>query len=153
MKVEKNEAFSFIELLIVLAIFSILIGFAYPAYQQHTIKANRSDAHIALQKIAMAEERNYAVLNQYTDNMAVLGGSSSNEGFYTVTAFTGHSGSGISDCDNVTSDADTTGSYTIIAQPVSGKMQANDDDCTCIYQDSRGVKGSTGSRSQASDCW
>ena len=55
--VSRIRGFSLIELLTVLVILSILIGFAYPSYRQHVIKANRSDAHIAIQKIAMAEER------------------------------------------------------------------------------------------------
>ena len=139
--VPRIEAFSLIELLTVMVILSIMVGIAYPSYRQHVIKANRSDAHIAIQKIAMAEERNYAVLHRYTDNMAVLGGSASAEGYYTLAAYTGHSGTGISNCSSVTSDSAATGAYTIIALPDSSKSQSSDSECTCIYLDSRGVKG------------
>ncbi|MCL6269489.1 prepilin-type N-terminal cleavage/methylation domain-containing protein [Sansalvadorimonas sp. 2012CJ34-2] len=151
--VPRIGAFSLIELLISMVILSILIGFAYPSYRQHVVKANRSDAHIAIQRIAMAQERNYAILHRYSDNMASLGGTTSSEGYYTLASFTGHSGSGISDCGDVSSDTDATGSYTIIAQPVASKSQSSDADCTCIYMDSRGVKGSTGARAEAGDCW
>ena len=85
--------------------------------------------------------------------MAALGGTSSTEGYYTLAAFTGHSGSGVSDCGDVTSDTGATGSYTIIARPVVSKSQSDDTDCTCIFLDSRGVKGSTGARSDPLDCW
>ena len=61
------------ELLVVLAIVSILMSFAYPSYRDYIIRASRSDAHVAIQKIAMAEERIYAVHSQYTGNMDSLG--------------------------------------------------------------------------------
>ncbi len=153
MAVNHIKAFSLIELMTALVILSILIGFAYPSYLQHTMKASRSDAHIGLQRVAVAQERNYSVLQRYTDNINVLGGDTSAEGFYTLSAYTGHSGSGISDCSGVSSDTTATGSYTIVALPVAGKSQAQDAECTCIYLDSRGVKGSTGTRSEANDCW
>ena len=153
MAIKKYLAFSLIELLTVLVILSILIGVAYPSYRNHVMKANRSDAHIAIQRVAMAQERNYAVLHQYTNNMSALGGSTTSEGLYTLSAVLGHSGSGITDCAAVTSDATAISSYTIVARPVVGGSQESDAECTCIYLDSRGVKGSTGTRTEANDCW
>ncbi len=144
------KAFTLTELLIVIAILSILMAMAYPSYRESVIRANRSDAHIMIQRQTMAEERLYAVQNQYSP----ISAQSSPEGMYMVTSFTGlPPSSGISDCAAVTSDTDATSRYTVIALPVAGKSQASDDKCTCIYMDSLGVKGSTGTRTNPEDCW
>ncbi|WP_281646623.1 type IV pilin protein [Parendozoicomonas sp. Alg238-R29] len=150
-KAVKPNGFTLFELLIVLAIVSILMSFAYPSYRDYIIRASRSDAHVAIQKVAMAEERVYAVHSQYTANMDSLGGRESQEGLYTLSAVTGiWSGS---NCALAVSDTTATNSYTIFAMPVTGKSQESDSDCTCVYFDSRGVKGSTGARDNPKDCW
>lgn len=150
-KAVKFQGFTLFELLVVLAIVSVLMSFAYPSYRDYIMRASRSDAHVALQKISMAEERIYAVHSQYTGDINALGGDESPEGLYTLKAVTG-TWSG-SNCALAVSDTTATNSYTVFAIPVTGKSQENDSDCTCIYFDSRGVKGSTGARANARDCW
>ncbi|MTI13465.1 type IV pilin protein [Sansalvadorimonas verongulae] len=145
------KGFTLFEILIVLAIVSILMSIAYPSYRDYIVRASRSDAHVAIQKVAMAEERIYAVSSQYTGNMDSLGGRESPEGLYELAAVTGiWSGT---NCALAVNDTTATNSYTILATPTAGKSQENDSDCTCIYFDSRGVKGSTGGRANAQDCW
>ena len=150
-KAVANRGFSLVELLVVLGILSVIMSFAYPSYRDYIMRSSRSDAHIAIQRVAMAEERVYALQNKYTDAMASLGGADSSEGFYTIKAVTGVWNG--SDCTGASSDPGNTNSYTILAIPVAGKSQENDAKCTCIYMDSRGVKGSTGDRDNPEDCW
>jgi type IV pilus assembly protein PilE len=50
------KGLTLIELLIVLAIVSILATLAYPSYQEHLYKTRRTDAHIALLTLAGAME-------------------------------------------------------------------------------------------------
>ncbi len=145
------SGFSLIELLIVIVIIGILSAFAYPSYRDYIYRSNRSDAYIAIQRVSLSQERFYVLQNEYTDNINFLGGDDSDNSFYTLQAVTGI-WSGV-DCAAASSDTDSTNEYTIFATPVAGSVQADDTDCSCIYFNSRGVKGSTGTRNDDEDCW
>ncbi len=133
----KSRGFSLIELMIVMAIISIIAALAYPSYQSSIRKTRRSDATIALTTAAALQERWFSVNNSYADttNLAALGGSTSPEGYYTIS---------------VENDScEVSGRFTCFemkAVPVVGLSQESDTDCLEITIDHRGLK-------QPSTCW
>lgn len=57
--------FSLLELLVVLAIGSILLALALPAYQHAVIRARRTEAQVALWQLLQQQERFYTQANSY----------------------------------------------------------------------------------------
>jgi len=72
MKTDRSAGFTLIELMIVVAIASILTMIAVPAYQSSMAKARRSDGQAALMDAMAREERYFTANNTYTTNLALL---------------------------------------------------------------------------------
>lgn len=121
--------FTLIELMITVAIVAILASVAYPSYQQHIIRSNRSEALQFMLTIANREEENLLNTRSYTD-LAGLGLSlpSRLASFYTFTAAAATS------CNGATL---TAPAFCITATPVSSSSQKNDGTLTL---DSQGNK-------------
>lgn len=145
------RGFSLIELMVVLAIIAIVMTFAVPSWRDSALRAGRSDAHVALQRMAAAQERVYALRNRYTDVAAELGGALSPEGLYTLSAVTGLWNG--TDCSTAASDTDSPHTFTLIAQPTPETSQEGDAACTCIYLDSLGNRQATGTAADTGGCW
>lgn len=140
-----QAGFTLIELMVVVVIVAILAAIAYPSYRQHVLKADRSDAKIALTQLAQNEERYYSEYNKYT-NVVVgpsgctgsacglgYGSDKSPQGYYKLTVTTGSSG-------------DT---YTGKAVPVTGQPTYSDTECSNFTLDNTGKRGS----SSPGNCW
>lgn len=136
----RTLGFTLIELMIAVVIIGILSAIAYPAYQGYTQKSRRSDAVVALTKLANRQEQHYADCNTYTNVLVDPGGgatgcakgldwgvSTSEQGYYNLTL----------------SGASTT-AYTLQATAVG--IQAGDTSCATF------TLASTGSRTPAA-CW
>lgn len=67
----RQNAFTLIELMIVVVIVGILAAIGIPSYQDNVMKSRRSDAEGALLGLANAMERHYTEVSNYCD----LGGS------------------------------------------------------------------------------
>lgn len=63
--VHRNNGFTLIELMIVVAIIGIIAAIAYPSYTQYVERARRSDAQGALMGLAAAMERHRTVNGSY----------------------------------------------------------------------------------------
>ncbi len=127
---KQNRGFSLIELMIALAILTIIVSVALPSYEKSVQKSRRSDVIIALEKAAAMQEQFYFLNNQYTTDVNNLGGSSGNldspEGHYSIKAYF------FGNTDNQT--------YQLIAMPKSNSPQADDSECQEFSLDYTGRK-------------
>lgn len=75
-----------IEIMVVLAILAIIAAVALPNYQHYIKRSRRSDAMIALERVANEQEQFYFDQNRYADSFADLNMSDlSPDGFYSLS--------------------------------------------------------------------
>jgi type IV pilus assembly protein PilE len=147
MQMKRNSGFTLVELLVTLAILGILAGIAYPSYQNSMRKTRRTDGISAALAIQVAQEKFRGNCPFYAQNIGnsntcgataalstVLGDTSSNEGYYTLS---------------IASGTATGNAYTINIDPTG--VQAADTDCdpmtlTFNAANPTGLKGPAG-------CW
>lgn len=111
----KYRGFTLVELMIVVAIISILAAIAMPAYNQYVVKSARTQAKAALLNMAQMEER------YYTNNAAylavpALGAGAPPQGF-----------------QNWAGDSSTAARYAIAVAPLSSNSSAAADDITTTF--------------------
>jgi type IV pilus assembly protein PilE len=136
--------FTLIELMVTVAIVSILATIAVTSYSSQVQKSRRTEAKSALLDLAGREERLFSTTNTYSSDEAFLGYATAagtpmtnmpfGNGYYTLTA------------------AATATTYTLTAIPVAGNSQAGDTTCGSFTLNQLGVQGVTGTGTAAS-CW
>jgi len=136
---KRQAGFTLVELLITIAILSIVAGIAVPAYSTYIIQANRSDAISFLSEVAGEQQRYFSENNQYATDMSELGYGDaataiSPESHYTISI----------------SRPDPT-SYVLTATPVAGGRQQRDDECSAFTLSSTGIRANTGGSDN--NCW
>jgi len=128
-----KSGFSLIELLITLAIIGILVGLAYPRYNQHLITVRRTYAIAALTDVAARLEQYYAANNTYA------GATLNNLGVPEINFY------------QLQITQATADQYSVSAIPQ--KQQAQDDsDCGTLILDQEGNKKITG-KGKIATCW
>ncbi|HYR05231.1 MAG TPA: type IV pilin protein [Gallionella sp.] len=148
----RQQGFTLIELMVVVAIIAILVGIGYPSYTQYTTKAKRSAAQGFMLQIASREEQYLADARTYTASFTTLGDPlylappAETVGRYTVivTSITA-----TTDAGYIAGAA--LPQYIITATPV-GIQADNDAKCGTLTLNSLGTKGKSGTGS-VSDCW
>jgi type IV pilus assembly protein PilE len=139
----KQQGFSLIELMIVVAIIGILAAIAYPSYQNYVLRSGRADGQAKLMEILQAQERFYSQNQAYVTNLGVGGlaygvatdaAVPSDERRYNISA-AACGGSTIARC------------VTLTATRVGPQLQ--DNECGNLTLDSRGTKGAT----DVDRCW
>ncbi|MGK2942486.1 MAG: type IV pilin protein [Immundisolibacter sp.] len=133
---KRTLGFTLIELMVVVALISILAAIAVPAYQEYGRKARRSDAKQALVALQLQQEKWRASRSSYT---VILGSAGLN---WPTTSRNGYYRLAIT--------AATATAYNMTAAPLTGTPQAGDRCGTfAINQNGNNI---TGSYAKA-DCW
>ncbi len=141
---KKQNGFSLIELMIVVAVVAILAAIAYPSYQSEIRKSHRTDAEGALMGLANAMERYFTENGRYVDasnNPPSLGSG----GIYPNQSPT-DGGTAFYTLSIDAASTDKT-AYLLKATPVAGTIQASDE-CGTLTLDSTGARGAA-----KTDCW
>lgn len=142
------RGFTLTELMITVAIVSILAAIAYPSYMNQVRKSRRAEAKTLLLEAANRQEQFYATQtpNSYTNDMTALGYGAdpqpsgdrgAGENWYTVTV-------------NNPAGCNITNCFRLQATPV--RDQANDTQCGTLSVTSLGQKAESGTGTVA-DCW
>lgn len=137
---KKHQGFTLIELMVVVAIIGVISAIAFPSYNSYMKKSRRADAKVGLSKIADKQERFYLQNNIYASSTTLLGLTNpvvSDEGYYNITVDAG---------------AGTAG-FTLTANAIPGKPQANDTGCTSMTLSSTGARNPDGNPATEKDCW
>lgn len=132
---KKQRAFTLIELMIVVAIISILAAITYPSYQDSVRQARRATAQADLLELANFMERTFTESNEYDPTGFALPFSDSPK---TGTTFY-----------DLSLSAVNTTTFTLQAAPVASSAQAADT-CGNLTLTNAGVKGSVG---PVASCW
>ena len=124
MKKRATAGFTLVELLVVLAIMTILATYAYPGYQEHVSKTRRTEGQILLLDVIAKEERFFTENNTYTLDLTDLGYAlnldgelETESGFYDITA---------NACNVGGVDLPITNCVQLTATPPAGSPQIND---------------------------
>lgn len=144
-----QKGFTLVELLIVVAIISILAAIAYPAYTNHVVKTKRSMAKSILTQIATKQEQYYLDNKSYTADLTDLG--------YPADPFFVDKNSNLLAATSANAiyqiDVAQTAvsNYTLTATPVNAQA-TQDTTCANFTLTNTGTKGVSGTGS-VSDCW
>lgn len=138
---QRQHGLTLIELMIALIVLSIVVTIAIPSYNKSLIRSQRSDAKVLLSQIAQRLERCYAECNAYNCTFStvcpVALPQQSAAAYYEISAGNGTS---------IMQD-----SYTLVATPLPGNVQASDKQCTSLSLTDTGVRSATGTAPEI--CW
>lgn len=145
----KSKGFTLIELMIAVAIVSILAAVALPSYRSYVLKTHRSEAINGLLDAASRQARYYTANNSYAIDMNTLGyvsntGTNSNpvpsatNTYYTVSVVSAP-----------VATATTPAKFSLLATATGAQAQ---DSCVNFTYDDLGTKGVTGNATVAT-CW
>jgi type IV pilus assembly protein PilE len=139
-----QSGFTLIELMVTVAIVSVLATIAVTSYSSQVLKSRRTEAKSALLDLAGREERLFSTTNAYSSDASFLGYATAStpmtninfgNRYYQLTA---------------TVPALNPTTYTLTANPVGS--QANDTTCGSLVVNQLGVQTVTGTGTVAA-CW
>ncbi len=143
----KIIGFTLLELLITLAVISVLAAISITSYSQYTIRANRTDAKIALTRLAQQEERYFTTHRNYLygqdalDKLGVVDGKSEDKLYKLAVEKLGSKG------------------YLLKATAIEGESQfVRDESCREFSLDHTGKESAKDSSGKSdvgviAECW
>ena len=137
MRINQNKGFTLIELMIVVAVITIIAAIAIPAYSDYVTRAKRADGKTALASLQLAQEKYRANNPTYATSAASIPfATTSPDGYYTIS---------------ISSATATT--YVIVADPDETAGQI-DPECGNLIINESGDESVTGTASATPDrCW
>lgn len=148
----RSGGFSLIELMVVVAIVTILAVIAYPSYLEQTTKTRRGGGKSALLQIAVKQQQHYGNNKQYTLNLTDLGYSANTMYVNGSGEFFSAQGSDTYYSISVVTPSPVPNpvtTYTIQAVPL-GAQQELDTDCGTLTLNQSRVRTAAGG---GADCW
>jgi len=146
------SGFTLIELMVTVAIVTILATIAVTSYTSQVQKSRRTEAKSALLDLAGREERLFSTTNTYSDKEAFLGYATSGttainnmpfgNGYYQLTVT----------WPDAANQPGVANSYLLTATPVAGQSQAGDTACGSFSVNQLGQQTVSGTATAAS-CW
>jgi len=137
----KNQGFTLIEMMIVVAVIGILSAIAYPSYTEYVRRGHRADARAGLLQAQLWLERGATATGVYPTVLpANLNWSTDTSKRYTIGFAAGN----------------TNAAFTLTATPKNPGPQANDK-CGTYTLNNTGLRGANGKTSDQpgynTDCW
>jgi len=146
----RRGGFTLVEVLIAVAILSILTAIAWPGYARHAVKARRTEAQLALVDAMQRQEQYRAQHHSYLAFSASASDPAARD-------FRWHLGpqpeSSAYEIDGLACEGqDIRHCIVLRAQPGTGRVDSRfrDPDCGVLTFDSTGAQGASGS---APRCW
>jgi type IV pilus assembly protein PilE len=132
---QRARGFTLVEMMITVAIVTILAAIAYPSYVNQVQRTRRTDGKSALMDMAQQLERCHTRFGRYdSDDCDVELPFDSTEAFYSVDAV-----------------SITASTFTLAATPQN--QQADDTTCGVLHLTSAGQQGSGDTDTDTAHCW
>lgn len=143
---QREQGFTLIELMIVVAIIGILAAIAYPSYTQYKVRTQRADAQSEMMTIA------HRMQLLYTVNHSYAGVTVASNSIYGA-AVTPKQGTAYYDLEFSPSPTVASG-WTLIAKPIASTIQ-KDNGWICLNDQGQKFwfKGATACGLSASSSW
>jgi len=145
---KRQRGLTLVELMIVVAVMAIIATVAYPLYTAQVQKSRRADAKVALESLALAEERFYTIFGRY-GSVAQLDdpdGNGNNNDSLIGSTLTNLDRDNDGNPDNyAVAVVATTTAFTVTA--TAQGAQSDDTGCASFTIDQIGNKGG------GANCW
>lgn len=147
----RQKGFTFIEVVIVAAIISVLAGIAWQQYHRYVLKAGRTEATAMLLDVAARQERYHVQTGGYVTDS----GKIADLGLKSLYSATYANGTEPLNSRYTLGFAagDTTDSFRLTATVRQGTAQAADTLCEKLTVDDTGAKGHNDTPSEPGECW